>query len=166
MQRCGERYCKMRPQRSGKFFVSDVNIRKAAIADAAAIARLSETLGYPVSAAIMAERLARVLDRDEHVVFVVDTTEVVGWIHAAEQEILEVDRFCEIWGLVVADGQRGKGIGRRLIDAVDQWALGRGLNTILVRSNIVRPESHPFYERVGFARYKTQHAYRKHLRDT
>src|SRR5438270_5309063 len=62
MQRCGERYCKMRPQRSGKFFVSEVSIRKAAIADAAAIARLSETLGYPVSAAIMAERLARVLD--------------------------------------------------------------------------------------------------------
>jgi len=146
--------------------VSEVNIRKAAIADAEVIARLSETLGYPVSAGIMAERLARVLERDEHVVFVVETTEVAGWIHAAEQEILEVDRFCEIWCLVVADGQRGKGIGRGLIDAVDQWALGRGLNTILVRSNIVRPESHPFYERVGFARYKTQHAYRKHLRDT
>ena len=58
--------------------MSEVNIRKAAIADAEVIARLSETLGYPVSAGIMAERLARVLERDEHVVFVVETTEVVG----------------------------------------------------------------------------------------
>src|SRR5438105_15236478 len=99
----------------------------------------------------MAERLARVLDRDEHVVFVVETTEVAGWIHAAEQEIMELDRFCEIWGLVVADGQRGKGIGRRLIDAVDQWAVGRRLNTIFVRRDIIGPESHQYSERVGFA---------------
>jgi hypothetical protein len=32
-----------------------------------------------------------------------------------------------------------------------------------VRSNVVRAESHPFYERLGYVRSKTQHAYRKHL---
>ena len=34
-----------------------------------------------------------------------------------------------------------------------------------VRSNVVRHESHPFYERVGYERTKTQHAYRKRLAD-
>jgi GNAT superfamily N-acetyltransferase len=63
----------------------------------------------------------------------------------------------------VADGQRGKGVGRRLVEAVEQWTLGRGLAEISVRSNVIRPESHPFYERIGFSRYKTQHAYRKRL---
>jgi predicted N-acetyltransferase YhbS len=32
-----------------------------------------------------------------------------------------------------------------------------------VRSNVVRSGSHPFYERLGYARSKTQHAYRKAL---
>lgn len=109
----------------------------------------------------MRERLERFLPLQEHAVFVAETTEVIGWIHGAEYELLEVGRHAEIWGLVVADGQRGKGVGRQLIDAVEQWARNRGLDEISVRSNVIRPESHPFYERLGFNRYKTQHVYRK-----
>ena len=30
---------------------------------------------------------------------------------------------------------------------------------IVVRSNVVRPESHPFYEKIGYERKKTQHVY-------
>jgi hypothetical protein len=43
------------------------------------------------------------------------------------------------------------------------WAAGRALDVITVRSNVARAESHPFYERLGYVRAKTQHAYRKHL---
>lgn len=111
----------------------------------------------------MAERLERLLQREEHAVFVAETTEVVAWIHGAEYELLEVGRHGEIWGLVVAAGHRGKGVGRQLTEAVEQWATGRGLGEISVRSNVIRPESHPFYERLGFTRYKTQHVYRKRL---
>jgi GNAT superfamily N-acetyltransferase len=143
--------------------VNDLKIRKATAADAPAIAKLSGQLGYPVEAGVLAERLRRILPRDDHVVFVAETAEVVGWIHAGQQEILEVGTLCEIWGLVVADGQRGKGVGRRLIEAVEDWARQRGLTDVSVRSNVIRPESHPFYERIGFARNKTQHAYRKRL---
>jgi len=143
--------------------VNTANIRKATLDDAPAIARLSGELGYPVQARTMRERLERILERDEHVVFVAETTEVAGWIHAAEHELLEIGRHCEICGLVVGSGQRGNGIGRRLIEAVEEWAPSRGLKQISVRSNVIRPESHPFYESVGFERYKTQHAYRKRL---
>ena len=141
--------------------MSELNIRKATATDAAAIARLSGQLGYPVAADAMAERLERVLRREEHVVFVAEATEVAGWIHAAEQEILEYGKLCEVWGLVVSEGYRGKNVGRRLVEAVETWTRDRGLTEIHVRSNVVRLESHPFYERLGFERYKTQHAYRK-----
>jgi len=140
-----------------------MKIRKATKIDGGPIALLSTQLGYPVESGLMATRLKGVLQRDEHVVFVAETMEVIGWIHAAEQQILEVGTLCEIWGLVVADGQRGKGVGRRLIEAIEQWARSRGLAEIHVRSNVIRAESHPFYERVGYTRYKTQHAYRKRL---
>jgi GNAT superfamily N-acetyltransferase len=143
--------------------VNTLKIRKATTDDAPAIAQLSGQLGYPVEARVMRERLERFLQLEEHAVFVAETTQVVGWIHCAEHELLEVGRHAEIWGLVVADGQRGKGVGRQLIDAVERWTRSRGLDEISVRSNVIRPESHPFYERLGFSRYKTQHAYRKRL---
>jgi ribosomal protein S18 acetylase RimI-like enzyme len=143
--------------------MNKLKIRKATADDAPAIAQLSGQLGYPVEPDVMRERLERFLQLEEHTVFVAETTKVVGWIHGAEYEVLEVGRHAEIWGLVVADGQRGKGVGRQLTDAVEEWARDRGLDEISVRSNVIRPESHPFYERLGFTRYKTQHAYRKRL---
>jgi GNAT superfamily N-acetyltransferase len=143
--------------------VNPLKIRKATLDDSAAIARLSGELGYPVQAHRMRERLERILERDTDIVFVAETNDVAGWIHAGERELLEIDKHCEILGLVVGSGQRGKGIGRRLIEAVEEWAPSRGVKQISVRSNVIRPESHPFYEQLGFERYKTQHAYRKRL---
>ncbi len=142
----------------------DLIIRKANASDSRRVAELSGTLGYPATAEVMHDRLARVLKLETHVVFVADANgEIVGWTHGAEQEILETGCVCEIWGLVVAENQRGRGVGHLLIQAIEQWARTRGLTEISVRSNVVRPESHHFYERIGYERVKTQHAYRKSL---
>jgi GNAT superfamily N-acetyltransferase len=140
-------------------------IRRAALTDAARIATLSGTLGYPVAVETVAERLTRLLARAEELVLVADVgpDRVVGWVHGAEQELLESGRRCEILGLVVASERRGHGVGRCLVAAVEQWAAHRGLEQVAVRSNVVRAESHPFYERLGYVRVKTQHAYRKQL---
>lgn len=147
--------------------MNEPSIRRAKISDAPGVAELSGTLGYPAEAEPMARRLAGILPQKTHAVFVADAAgEVVGWIHGAEQEMLEFDRRCEILGLVVGAGQRGQGVGRRLVETVEEWARTRGLDDVSVRSNVVRLESHPFYERIGYVRVKTQHAYRKRLRDT
>jgi GNAT superfamily N-acetyltransferase len=63
----------------------------------------------------------------------------------------------------VAEGRRVSGVGRRLVGAAEEWASGRGLSQVTLRSNVIRPESHAFYERVGYTRFKTQHTYRKTL---
>ena len=141
-------------------------IRKAKVADAARLAELSEVLGYPVEAEVIRRRLERLLAKPDHVVFVAEApaTLVAGWIHAAEQDILEVGRSGEILGLVVAADRRGEGIGRRLVERVERWVAERGLEQVSVRSNVARVESHPFYERNGYVRVKTQHAYRKSIR--
>jgi GNAT superfamily N-acetyltransferase len=139
-------------------------IRDATRADAPRIAELSGVLGYPNSTAAIAERLKRLLARTGDLVLVADQLPpVMGWVHAAEQELLDSGRRCEILGLVVAAEVRGRGVGRQLVAAVEEWASQRGLNQLAVRSNIVRAESHPFYEQLGFVKLKTQHAYRKQL---
>lgn len=140
-------------------------IRKGKVSDAARLAELSEMLGYPVEPEAMRRRLERLSMKPDHVILVAEISSalVVGWIHAAEHDILEMGSFCEILGLVVAADQRGEGIGRRLLEQVEHWALGRRLEEVSVRSNINRAESHPFYERLGFVRVKTQHVYRKRI---
>lgn len=140
-------------------------IRMAATADADAIARLSATLGYPTDAHVMRTRLDRLLSRDDARVFVatVENDEVIGWLHANVQDLLEYGLRCEILGLVVDAEQRRIGAGRQLVAAAEQWAREKGLDTMSVRSNVVRTESHPFYERLGYVRIKSQHAYHKHL---
>jgi GNAT superfamily N-acetyltransferase len=142
-----------------------MTLRNAVATDADRLAKLSEELGYPVDSGMIRPRLERLRANPEHIVLVAEspTNEVVGWIHAAEHDILEAGSFCEILGLVVAAGQRGEGVGRRLVEQIEGWATGRGLQHVSVRSNVARAESHPFYERLGYARVKTQHVYRKRI---
>ena len=142
-----------------------MTIRKAMVNDAPRLAELSAALGYPVEPDVIARRLARLFSCPEHLVLVAEAADnlVAGWVHAAEHDILVIGRFCEILGLVVAADHRGKGIGRRLVEEVEHWARERGLDRVSVRSNVTRPESHPFYERAGYVREKTQHVYRKQL---
>jgi GNAT superfamily N-acetyltransferase len=105
------------------------------------------------------------LARAEGVVLVAEAApgQVIGWVHGAEQELLESGRRCEILGLVVDEAHRAQGVGRRLVQAVETWAAARALDRMAVRSNVVRAESHAFYERLGYVRAKTQHAYSKRL---
>ena len=139
-------------------------VRRAAPDDAPHVAALSRVLGYPVDPGVMSERLAHLAARAADAVFVaVDRDRIVGWIHGSERELLEVGRQVEILGLVVDLTTRRSGAGRALVDAVERWAASRGVAQVSVRSNVVRVESHPFYERLGYKRVKTQHSYRKTL---
>jgi GNAT superfamily N-acetyltransferase len=144
--------------------IAVIAVRRATAADAARLAELSEILGYPVAPSSLAPRLERLLARTGDAVFVAEAgAGVVGWIHGAEQELLEAGRRCEILGLVVDPPYRNQGVGCRLVTAVEQWAGSRGLGQMTVRSNVARAESHPFYLRLGYIRAKTQHVYRKAL---
>jgi GNAT superfamily N-acetyltransferase len=142
-----------------------LTIRPAALDDSSRLAELCGVLGYPAEPQEFALRLRRVLSRSEHIVFLaeLEPSHIAGWIHAATHEFLEAGQQCEILGLVVASEHRGQGVGRRLVTAAEAWARDRGFEDLTVRSNIMRMESHPFYERMGFTRVKTQHVYRKRL---
>lgn len=142
-----------------------IEIRIARIGDAPRLAELTGVLGYPADPDVFSARLARVLAEPDGEVLIAETSQggIIGWIHAAEQALLEIDPRCEILGLVVDQAHRQLGVGRQLIAAAEAWARRRGLDEMSVRSNVVRAESHPFYEALGYVRVKTQHAYRKHL---
>ncbi len=129
------------------------------------MAELNDVLGYPIEPELFRRRLEQLLPQADHAAFVaeIDPGLVIGWIESEERQILAVGRLCEVVGLVVDENHRRAGVARRLMEAVEQWAIERGLEQVSLRSNVVRPESHAFYEKIGYARFKTQHAYRKFI---
>ena len=141
-------------------------LRLALPDDAAEIARLSAELGYPASTAEISERLAQLRERPEHRVFVAigGNKQLLGWLAVERHLLLVYGTQVEIVGLVVDRGARCLGVGKALVTAAENWARDQGLQKIAVRSNAVRPDSHPFYERLGFQRVKTQHVYAKRLK--
>jgi N-acetylglutamate synthase-like GNAT family acetyltransferase len=140
-------------------------LRRARIGDAAELARLSEQLGYPQQAVEFERRLRRLLISADHPVIVAtdDDTHLLGFIAVERRLLLETGDRVEIVGLVVDDDARGRGLGQALVRAAEDWARTLGVGEVFVRSNIVREQSHPFYESSGYERTKTQHVYRRRL---
>ena len=88
---------------------------------------------------------------------------VIGWLQAHAGSSLESGLRVEIVGLVVTGLARRTGVGRALVAEAERWARSRSADTLVVRSNVRRAESHRFYPALGFSLAKTQHVYSKQL---
>ncbi len=142
-----------------------MTIRRMTLDDAEAVADLCSQLGYPATGPQIAARLRRIEAAPDHALFVADDDgRVVGWVHVHVPRLLEEDPVAEVWGLVVDENERGRGIGRRLMAAVEQWATGGGYQAVRLRSNMLRHEAHHFYQRLGYRVTKRSYTFRKELK--
>jgi hypothetical protein len=68
-----------------------MTVRTANLQDIAAIARLSDELGYPCDAAAMEARVRKVTAQKHHLLLVAqnDRGEVCGWLHAFGADYIE-----------------------------------------------------------------------------
>ncbi len=140
-----------------------VTIRPALPADAAQVAGLCDQLGYPASVGEVQERLSRLRQDRQHMVYVAELAsgQVVGWVHVYLCPLLIADLGAEIGGLVVDENWRSIGIGLRLLQQAEQWAQQQGCWAVHVRSNVTRERAHRFYERIGYQTIKTQRVFRR-----
>jgi GNAT superfamily N-acetyltransferase len=58
---------------------------------------------------------------------------------------------------------RRRGVGRCLVAVAETWAREISAETVVVRSNAKRVESHAFYPALGYLPLKTQVVYRKRV---
>lgn len=140
-----------------------VEIREMELGDAAAVAELSRQLGYERSAEQIRAWIADAATRKgEQAAFVACVQgQVAGWIEVSIERRLQSEPFAMIGGLVVRDGERGRGIGRCLCRRAEEWAWERGIATVRVTSRSTREAAHRFYLRDGYEQVKTSLVFEK-----
>ncbi|MCC5639197.1 GNAT family N-acetyltransferase [Nostoc sp. CHAB 5844] len=142
-----------------------IKIKKAEIKDAERIAILGEQLGYSLTSQQVEQRLDKVKNNYDHVVYVATLANdyVIGWAHAYICDLLIMPTQAILLGLVVDKDYRNHGIGRYLMQQIEQWAAMKKCDGVMLRSNIKRKEAHLFYEKIGYTNIKQSLAFYKQL---
>jgi GNAT superfamily N-acetyltransferase len=146
---------------------SQLTIRRIELRDAEATAALSGQLGYESTPEETRRRIAKLADREEiqaiFVACIAKDKQLVGWIDVAITYHLQSEPFVLIGGLVVQDGLRGLGIGKRLCEEAEAWIRAKGISIVRVTSRSTRSDAHRFYLRDGYTEIKTSKVFEKLL---
>jgi GNAT superfamily N-acetyltransferase len=128
-----------------------VSLRSATPEDAERIAAMFTDEGYPSGPSDIVERLARFDSEHSRVIVAEHDGEVLGFVavHALPR-FEHSDRIIRIMALVVDAGERGRGIGRLLMEEAER--LGRDLEAAFaeVTAGHHRPDAKRLYEELGY----------------
>ena len=128
--------------------MSALTIRPAVAADAPAIARMLDQLGYPTEASEIPKRLERLAERPGTTVFVAEqrgapvgvvTVHLFASLHTSEP-------VAWLTALVVDETARGTGVGSALVQRAEEWAARHGASRLALTSALRRTEAHEFYK--------------------
>jgi ribosomal protein S18 acetylase RimI-like enzyme len=129
-----------------------LRVREAEPEDLAAITDLVGQLGYPSEEEAVAGRLERLAAEPRSWVYVaVDGDSVVGLGAVHVMSILERDDpIARITAMAVDEGARRSGVGRALVERLEERARAEGCNKIDLTTRYEREGAAAFYRRMGF----------------
>lgn len=135
-------------------------LRDLKTTDVAAICEINkEALGYLFSLEETSSQLAK-LSQDSHhyLLGFEDSTshDLLGYVHAEVYESLYSKPGFNILALAVLPQRQGKGIGKALLEGLEQETKRRGYEFIRLNSADHRLGAHVFYEKVGYTCDKMQ----------
>lgn len=133
--------------------IDAVSVRPATLADAQRLVPLLAALGYPVDKAIVERNLREFNQYPEiYCVFVATVGITVAGVAMGQMTpMLQHERpLGRISTLTVDEEQRGLGVGRRLLQAVERWFAARGVTRLEITSAEHRHDGHAFLRQLGF----------------
>ena len=135
-------------------------LRDLKTTDVAAICEINkEALGYSFSFEETSSQLDK-LSQDSHhyLLGFEDSTshDLLGYVHAEVYESLYSKPGFNILALAVLPQRQGKGIGKTLLEGLEQETKRRGYEFIRLNSADHRLGAHAFYEKVGYTCDKMQ----------
>ena len=141
-------------------------IRTVQVKDAPRIRDLChQALGYNSTLEKVATQIDKFNQPDSgHFCFVYEedqTGHILGYVEAEAYESIYSDPGLNVLGLAVFPFAQGRGIGRQLMEQVEELAKSRHYTFIRLNSASHRKEAHVFYERIGYEGNKTQKRFLK-----
>lgn len=135
-----------------------VSIRPVTVEDYESIYLLNrDGFGYDFAPEETRARLEYILTKTDNCLLLAEAEgEVLGYIHAADYECTYANSLKNILSLVVDEKARGKGVGRALLTAVEEWACETGASGVRLVSGFNREKAHAFYLACGYRVRKDQ----------
>ena len=135
-------------------------LRALKATDVASIHEINkEALGYSFNLEDTASQLANLSQDSHHYLLGFEDSsshDLLGYVHAEVYESLYSKPGFNILALAVLPQLQGKGIGKTLLEGLEQEAEKRGYKFIRLNSADHRLGAHAFYERVGYTCDKMQ----------
>ena len=135
--------------------------RKINTADAPEVAEICKSaLGYDINVESVKRQIAKLTnDKKQHIIIGYEdqhTRKIIGFVHAQMYESFYSDLGLNILGLAVNPNFQGSGIGRKLMNKLEDYAVDNNISFIRLNSAMKREEAHKFYEHIGYACDKVQ----------
>lgn len=140
-----------------------IEIRPARVTDAESIYQLiDQELGYqPDSSSFNKQFAKRLGESTDRIVVVALAGQVVGFVHACEYPSLLMSTLKDVLALAVDHRLQHQGLGRSLLQEVENWAQETGAEGIRLLSGSTRHGAHQFYEACGYERLGEKVNFRK-----
>lgn len=135
-----------------------VSIRRVTADDYKDLHRLNrEAFGYDFPLEETGERLRAILGAGKDRLLAAELDgRVVGYVHGADYECTYAPPMKNILAIAVEPGLQGRGVGRRLLAALEDWARADGSAGVRLVSGENRRGAHQFYPACGYIHRKTQ----------
>ena len=135
--------------------------REINTADAPEVAEICKSaLGYDINVESVKRQIAKLTnDKKQHIIIGYEdenTSKIIGFVHAQMYESFYSDLGLNILGLAVNPNFQGSGIGRKLMNKLEDYAVDNNISFIRLNSAMEREEAHKFYEHIGYACDKVQ----------
>jgi GNAT superfamily N-acetyltransferase len=129
-----------------------MTVRDATTEDAASVVGLLAELGYPCDADFARQRILGYTTRPSSAILIAEVEhQIRGFLAFDAQPLFHQDgNIGCIMALCVTNDARGGGVGRALVNRVEEIAKALGCTKIAVASGLQRVEAHTFYRDLGY----------------
>lgn|GEM_PF-690185 len=126
-------------------------IRKMRPGDVVQVSGLLGQLGYPTTANTFRKRAKKFKGKSDLMLVAVEGHRVVGFISLHLIPLIHEDGFLSrITAFVVDEGQRKKGIGKKLLGKAEDYGIKNGAERSEITSGDHRSDTHRFYLKRGY----------------
>lgn len=122
-----------------------------------------QELGYDFSVEQVDANVRKLIGSAENLLLVaVDQDDsVIGFVHANNHDPVYAPPMKDIVALVVDPDYRKAGLGRKLIRAVEDWAVSTGAKGVRLNTGVEQKNAVVFYKSLGYHYIKTAYNFRK-----